>query len=92
MAKKTKLINKQAFKLAKGKCRLCGESDYATLDVHRIIEGNAGGRYEEHNSVVLCSNCHRKVHDKQIKIDKYYLCSNGKYLLRIIDGENEKYI
>lgn len=92
MARKCKLINKQAFKAAEGKCRLCGEPDYATLDVHRIIEGNAGGKYEEHNSVVLCSNCHRKVHDKQIIIDRYYLCSNGKHLLRILDNGNEKYI
>jgi len=92
MAKRCKIINKKAFKQSEGKCRICGESDYATLDVHRIIEGKKGGKYEDHNSVVLCCKCHRKVHDNQIVIDRYYLCSNGHYLLHVYDNGVEKYI
>lgn len=90
--RKNKRINKKIHKLAQGECRICGENDYATLDVHRIIEGKNGGKYDLMNTVVLCANCHRKVHDKQLEIDKYYLCSNGKHMLRVLVDGLEKFI
>lgn len=92
MSRKQKVIDKKSYKLSKGCCRICGQDDYATLDVHRIKEGAKGGKYEYHNTVVLCANCHRKVHDKQLEIDRYYLCSDGKHLLRIIADGQEKFI
>lgn len=87
MAKK-KLIDKKIFKISEGKCRICGLHEYVTLDVHRIIEGNIGGKYHDDNSVCVCAVCHRKIHAGIIIIDRYYLGSNGKKMLRIyIDGQ-----
>lgn len=87
-----KLIDKQAFKLAEGKCRICGADEYAILDVHRIIEGKNQGRYERPNCVCLCANCHRKVHDKSLIIDRYYLASSGIHVLRIIENGEERFV
>lgn len=84
---KRKRIHKKIFKLAEGQCRICGLQDYATLDVHRIIEGKNGGKYSEDNSVCVCAVCHRKIHAGTIVVDRYYLGSDGRKLLRIyIDG------
>lgn len=85
-------VNKKIFKMSEGKCRICGDSDYALLDVHRIQEGADGGKYIKSNCVVLCCKCHRKVHDNQIKIYGYYLCSNGKYLLHIEKDDVELFL
>lgn len=89
---RAKRINKQALKLSQGKCRICGETDYATLDVHRIIEGKNNGKYHYNNTVVLCCKCHRKVHDNQLTIKGYFLCSNGKYMLLIEQDGVENFI
>lgn len=77
MAGKKKLIDKQAKKRSVGQCKFCGETDYAVLDVHRIVPGEEGGTYTEFNTVVACSNCHRKVHDGQIIIDRKYFSTGG---------------
>tara|TARA_B100001057_G_C22544466_1_gene830957 strand:+ start:281 stop:556 length:276 start_codon:yes stop_codon:yes gene_type:complete len=87
MPRKRKIINKKQNKLAAGKCRICGEDDYALLDNHRIVEGAKGGKYTKYNVVVLCSNCHRRTHDGQIVIDRYYLSTAGTVLRVFIDGE-----
>ena len=87
MPRKRTIIDKKQNKLAAGKCRICGESDYALLDNHRIIEGAKGGKYIAQNVVVLCANCHRRTHDGQIIIDRYYLSTAGMVLRVIIDGE-----
>ena len=65
--------SKEAFKKHAGRCAFCEESDYAVLDVHRIIEGRIGGEYHSINSVVTCANCHRKIHDGQIIIVKKHI-------------------
>ena len=92
MSRKRILIDKKIYKIAESKCRLCGEKDPAVLDVHRIVPGAEGGKYTHNNSVCLCCKCHRKVHDGQIIIGRYYLSSSGGYLLQIIDGGVEKFI
>ena len=92
MSKKKPLINKKAYKLSQGECRICGDKDPAVLDVHRILSGRDGGRYTEFNCVTLCCKCHRKVHDEQIIIYRYYLSSSGKYLLHILENGEEKFI
>lgn len=85
-----RLISKKAKKHREGKCRFCGVDDYNLLDVHRIIEGKDGGKYHDRNTVVVCALCHRKVHCGQIKIDRYYLSTSGKWLLHFwINGEEK---
>lgn len=86
-----KTINKIAKKHTEGKCQLCGESDYAVLDCHRIVPGEDGGEYSDFNTVVLCSNCHRKVHDGQIVMDRKYQTLEGRWVLRYTVGDEEKW-
>lgn len=90
--RKAKNIDKKVFKLSEGKCRICGETDYSVLDIHRIIPGAEGGRYTKQNSTCLCCKCHRKVHDGQIIIDRYYLSTNGRQVLHLFENGEEKFI
>ena len=87
-----RIRNKKHFKKSIGKCKFCGENTYCTLNIHRIIPGKSKGKYRYSNVVVCCSNCHTKVHDNKIIIDKYYLCTNGKWLLRIIENEIDRFV
>lgn len=80
--RKKKIIDKKAKKLYDGECRICGESNYELLDVHRIV---AGSTYEDKNTCVICSNCHRKCHAHLIQIDRQYLRSDGKWVLHYFD-------
>lgn len=77
-----KLINKKSFKHIFGRCAICHSNIYAYLDVHRWkIEGKDGGKYTEGNSVVLCANHHRIVHDGLIQIDGIYDSTGGKVIV-----------
>lgn len=87
MKKKKKLINKKIKKLVEKKCKFCGEDNYCTLDVHRIIPGTL---YSENNTVVACANCHRKIHDGKIIVDKKYYSTKG-WILHYFDENGEEY-
>jgi hypothetical protein len=87
MARKKELINKTVEKKTTGRCLFCGENDYALLDCHRIIPGEEKGRYIKSNVTVACSNCHRKIHDGQIKIDRWYPSTAGRMLHYWLDGQ-----
>lgn len=91
MERRKTLINKQYKKKQEGKCYFCKESDYAVLDCHRIIEGQDGGKYTAHNTVVTCSNCHRRIHDGQIVIDRKYFSTSGKWILHFFENGEEKW-
>jgi len=84
--------DKKIFKKTEGKCRLCGCDIYATLDVHRIKPGEKGGEYHQSNSICTCSNCHRRIHDEEIVIDKYYKCTSGRKMLRIVENGVERFV
>lgn len=86
--RKRKLINKKNKKLVDKKCKFCGETDYCTLEVHRIIPGCKGGKYTDHNTITNCGNCHSKVHNGKIKIDRKYPSTKG-WVLHYFD-ENGK--
>ena len=89
--RKRKLANKVVLKKVAKKCYFCDVNDYALLDVHRIIPGEKGGKYTAINSLVVCSNCHRRIHDGQIKIDRKYLTTAGNYILHFWEGNEEKW-
>lgn len=75
-------MDKKIYKKVRRSCCICGEKQYALLDVHRIHEG---GHYNEYNCVVLCVSCHRRHHSGLIKIiQKFY--SSGGWLLEYEDG------
>ena len=68
-----------------GKCSICGDDNYSILDCHRI---EPGSKYTEWGILVLCSNCHRKVHAEQIKILGKYN-STGGVVINYIDENGE---
>lgn len=85
-------MNKQHKKLSDKHCLFCHLEDYDLLDVHRILPGSKGGVYNEHNTITVCSHCHRKIHADRIITYRKYFTSAGKYVLHCeIDGE-EKWI
>jgi hypothetical protein len=73
-----KKSKQQTLKLFYKKCFFCGNEEYNTLDVHRILPGSQGGKYNNKmNTIVACSNCHRLIHGGKIKIDRKYLSTQG---------------
>ena len=82
--RKKNIINKKIKKLIDKKCKFCGQSDYCTLDVHRIKPGSEGGKYIELNCITTCVNCHRKIHDGKIKLDRKYYSTCG-WILHYFD-------
>ncbi len=80
-----KLINKKAAKKFYKKCYFCPCDTYELLDVHRVQPGADEGKYYDFNSIIVCSNCHRKIHAGIIKTFKKYYSTSGKYVLHYID-------
>lgn len=80
MSKKTK---KQIKKLVDKKCYFCDENDYELLCVHRIrydLPKNQN-KYTEGNMITVCIKHHNMIHNKEIKIDKFYTTTLGKNIL-----------
>ena len=61
MPKKTR---KQRKKLA-GECFFCENKNYAVLHIHRITPGS---KYFDWGELVVCSNCHNRIHNNQLII------------------------
>lgn len=88
---KNKTINKKAYKKNVGKCAICGNSIYETLDVHRWnIEGKDGGKYTRGNSLVLDANCHRLVHAGIIEIEGVFDSTAGQVVIYKDENGEEK--
>lgn len=92
MKRSKKLINKQETKKFAKKCYFCSVDDYALLNVHRIIPGESGGKYTEKNSLVVCANCHNRIHDNQIIIDQKYYSTSGKWVLHFWENDQEFWV
>lgn len=90
MPKRKKTINKVQKKHSEKTCKFCSSDEYCTLDVHRIIPGERGGKYEDLNTVVCCANCHRKIHDRKITIDRMYYSTKG-WVLHYFDEKGEEH-
>ena len=84
-----KLIDKKTKKHVVKKCHFCPVDNYPSLACHRIKPGEDGGKYHDHNVVVACANCHTRIHDGQIVIDRWYLSTKGKILHFWIDGQEK---
>ena len=89
LARKRKLIDKKVKKQSVKKCKFCELDDYALLHCHRIVPGEDGGRYTDSNVVVACANCHTKIHDGQIIIDRP--TSAGIKILHFWENDEEKW-
>lgn len=53
-----------------GECMVKGCHYKTTHDVHRLIPGRSGGKYEPENSFALCPNHHAEVHRGFITLEK----------------------
>ena len=84
-----KLSKKQLMKRTEKQCYFCEEGDYNLLDCHRIIPGAEGGKYTDYNSLVICSNCHRKCHSGAIKVIGRHFSTTGRYVLNYIEDGKE---
>jgi hypothetical protein len=70
-------------KLIKGKCCLCEETNYNTLDCHRI---NPGSKYADWGTLIVCSSCHRRIHAKEITILGKYNSTAGEVINYMENG------
>ena len=82
-------MNKQVKKKIDRCCYFCEEDDYALLDCHRIVPGEEGGKYTDHNTLTTCANCHRKCHSGKIKILGKYFSTAGRYVLHYEENGEE---
>ncbi len=50
-------------------CQHCGntEEDVGTLQPHRIIRKNQGGKYSPSNIKMCCNNCHKMMHQNEFR-------------------------
>ena len=59
-------------------CQCCGKKN-CRLEVHHIIFRSNDGTDDENNLITLCEDCHKKVHDSVITLDKKPKKMNLKY-------------
>jgi len=93
MAKKEQVnptVNKQIYKHSSKECKFCKEDNYASLNVHRIVPGSEGGKYTKLNTVVICANCHAKVHAGLITIHGWQFSTAG-LILHYEDEEGKEH-
>lgn len=81
---------KKMFKLGAGACKICGDSNYDVLDVHRIKHGEDGGKYSYANCVCLCVRCHRLHHKGIIRVVGWFNSTSGR-LLNYFDENGEEH-
>lgn len=74
------------------KCFFCGLDDYDLLDCHRIVPGEFGGHYTPKNTLVACSNCHRRIHAGQIVVHGKYFCTAGRFMVNYTENEEERWV
>ena len=64
------------------KCNICKSKGFGInskrLEVHHILERSKGGTNSPDNLITLCSECHKKVHSKEITLNKKKLKSKTK--------------
>lgn len=48
-------------------CMICGWNE-ATCDIHHIQPKKNGGTDDNSNLIVVCPNCHRKIHDHKLTV------------------------
>ena len=73
--KTTKSSRSRARKLchqrSNGKCAICQRKEHKKLrhEVHHIKPVSQGGSWEQENLVLLCTECHRAIHRKEIEVE-----------------------
>jgi 5-methylcytosine-specific restriction endonuclease McrA len=61
--KVTNELRRELMFRSNGICELCAMNE--GTQIHRQIRGNNGGKYNPWNCVLLCSKCHKMVHNSE---------------------------
>jgi len=81
------MFSKIAKKKIKGKCCICEIENYSILDCHRL---DPGSKYTDWGTIVVCSNCHRKIHNEEILVLSKNRSTMGEVLTFKIAGESQE--
>jgi hypothetical protein len=85
MGKYIKKGKYQARKPKKKICEICGENNISTLHEHHIIPRTDERCTDDwHNVVIVCANCHNKIHSNQIEIIGIYPSTKLPYKRSVI--------
>jgi 5-methylcytosine-specific restriction endonuclease McrA len=83
------LVKEYARRVANGICQLCEKeapffdrNGKPFLEVHHIHYLSLGGSDTLDNVIALCPNCHRKIHQLEIKEDTYKLREKALELIK----------
>ena len=68
-------------------CMVEGCTYNTTYDIHRLIHGKDGGKYEIGNAFAICPNHHAEIHRKIISVEKI-----DNKTLRVINKQTEQQI
>lgn len=83
--------NHQTKKLKKVLCEICSCKDKETLHWHHIIPRTDPNCTDDwKNVIIVCSNCHNKIHANKIKIIGIYDSTNLPYKRIVVFEENGK--
>jgi hypothetical protein len=74
-----------------GKCLICEESRYETLQCHRVVPGAQKGIYHHRNIVVLCSNCHSLVTAGKIIVHAIHNSTYAQFVVHYTDDKGIEY-
>lgn len=61
-----KPIEKLVYQQARSRCSFCHYDEIAALDIHHIVPRSKGGSNEPANLVLVCKNCHARIHGRAI--------------------------
>lgn len=68
----TPALRKKIFHRDRGVCRTPGCMNSMFLEIHHIKPVSHGGGNDESNMILLCSACHKHVHENRMKIAGVY--------------------
>ena len=84
----TPALRRKIFHRDRGVCRTPCCLNSMFLEIHHIKPVSHGGRNDESNMILLCSACHKHVHEKRMKIagshpdtEFFHLDAGGSHLL-----------
>lgn len=69
-------VRKQIYERDNGLCQECGRQG---TEIHHCVFRSSGGRGVFSNGVLLCSDCHRKVHQSRSLADKWRKIMEERY-------------
>lgn len=69
-------VRKQIYERDEGKCQECGGIG---TEIHHVKFRSQGGRGVFSNGVLLCANCHRKVHQLRELAEKWRNIMEERY-------------